>query len=127
MQDRLKAMSGGAKEAPPVSSNSPATASFLESEMVMPEDQEDADFDEELLRLSHKIHGVLVDELGGQQFKSDDRERLRPVAQQVLNDVLKDEKPLMPKRKAVLLEEVSTRCWVSVRCNTCSMIPPSPN
>ena len=72
----------------------------------MPWDEDDVDFDDEMLRLSHKIHSVLVDELGGQQFKSDDRDRLRPVAQQVMNDVLKDEKPLMPRRKAVLLEEV---------------------
>lgn len=71
-----------------------------------PVDTQDADFDEQLLRLTHKIHGVLVDELGGQQFKADDRERLRPVAEQVMNDVMKDEKPLMPRRKAVLLEEV---------------------
>ena len=40
-------------------------------------DDEDTDFDEQLLRLSHKIHTVLVDELGGQTFKADDRERLR--------------------------------------------------
>ena len=79
---------------------------FHQAEMEMPMDADDNDFDDELLRLSHKIHSVLVDELGGQQFKSDDRERLRPVAQQVMNDVLKDEKPLVPRRKAVLLEEV---------------------
>jgi len=82
------------------------TKGYLEAEMEMPIDEDDADFDDELLRLSHKIHTVLVDELGGQQFKSDDRDRLRPVAQQVMNDVLKDEKPLMPRRKAVLLDEV---------------------
>jgi pilus assembly protein CpaF len=81
-------------------------AAFLLTEMEMPEDTDDADFDDEMLRLSHKVHSLLVDELGGQQFNSNDRERLRPVAQQVMNDVLKDEKPLMPKRKAVLLEEV---------------------
>ena len=81
-------------------------AAFLEAEMHMPDDEDDTDFDDELLRLSHKIHEVLVDELGGQQFKADDRDRLRPVATQVMNDVLKDEKPLMPKRKAVLVEEV---------------------
>src|SRR5690606_8152773 len=68
---------------------------FQAAELTMPVDEEDTDFDEELLRLSHKIHSVLVDELGGQQFKSDDRERLKPVAQQVMNDVLKDEKPLI--------------------------------
>jgi pilus assembly protein CpaF len=81
-------------------------AAFLLTEMEMPEDVDDTDFDDEMLRLSHKVHSILVDELGGQQFNSNDRERLRPVAQQVMNDVLKDEKPLMPKRKAVLLEEV---------------------
>ena len=69
-------------------------------------DAQDTDFDEQLLMLTHKIHNVLVDELGGQQFKADDRERLRPVAEQVMNDVMKDEKPLMPRRKSVLLEEV---------------------
>ncbi len=79
---------------------------FHLAEMSMPIDADDNDFDDELLRLSHKIHTILVDELGGQQFKSDDRERLRPVATQVMNDVLKDEKPLVPRRKAVLLEEV---------------------
>ena len=79
---------------------------FLKAEMEMPVDADDVDFDDEMLRLSHKIHSVLVDELGGQQFKNDDRERLRPVAQQVMNDVLKDEKPLVPRRKAVLMEEV---------------------
>jgi hypothetical protein len=62
-------------------------ASFLIAEMTMPDDMEDADFDDEMLRLSHKIHSLLVDELGGQQFNSNDRERLRPVAQQVMNDV----------------------------------------
>ena len=50
---------------------------FLMAEMTMPLDADDNDFDDELLRLSHKIHNILVDELGGQQFKSDDRERLR--------------------------------------------------
>jgi pilus assembly protein CpaF len=79
---------------------------FHLAEMTMPMDADDNDFDDELLRLSHKVHSILVDELGGQQFKSDDRERLRPVATQVMNDVLKDEKPLVPRRKAVLLEEV---------------------
>lgn len=74
--------------------------------MTMPLDEDDTDFDEQLLRLSHRIHTVLVDELGGQQFNANDRERLRPVAEQVMNDVMKDEKPLMPRRKAVLLEEV---------------------
>ena len=82
------------------------TASFLITEMTMQTDEEDTDFDEALLKLSHKIHTVLVDELGGQTFKADDRERLRPVAEQVMNDVMKDETPLMPRRKAVLLEEV---------------------
>jgi pilus assembly protein CpaF len=72
----------------------------------VPMDAQDTDFDEQLLMLTHKVHGVLVDELGGQQFKADDRERLRPVAEQVMNDVIKDEKPLMPRRKSVLLEEV---------------------
>lgn len=81
-------------------------ASYHITEMTMPLDEQDTDFDEQLLRLSHKIHTVLVDELGGQTFKADDRERLRPVAEQVMNDVMKDEKPLMPRRKAVLLEEV---------------------
>lgn len=80
-------------------------ASVGEPEIV-PVDTQDTDFDEQLLLLTHKIHNALVDELGGQQFKADDRERLRPVAEQVLNDVMKDEKPLMPRRKSVLLEEV---------------------
>lgn len=75
-------------------------------ETVMALDTQDTDFDEQLLMLTHKIHSTLVDELGGQQFKADDRERLRPVAEQVMNDVMKEEKPLMPRRKAVLLEEV---------------------
>lgn len=79
---------------------------FKAAEMQMPVDEEDTDFDDELLRLSHKVHTVLVDELGGQQFKSDDRERLKPVAQQVMNDVLRDEKPLTPRRRNVLLDEV---------------------
>jgi pilus assembly protein CpaF len=87
-------------------SESEDTPDFRISEMTMQTDDEDTDFDEQLLRLSHKIHTVLVDELGGQTFKADDRERLRPVAEQVMNDVMKDEKPLMPRRKAVLLEEV---------------------
>ncbi|MDQ3814288.1 MAG: CpaF family protein [Armatimonadota bacterium] len=86
----------------------PMMASFLEEEMNMPIDEDDVDFDAELLRLSNKVHSVLIDELGGQQFKADDRERLRPVAQQVMEEVLRStgEKPLMPRRKAVLLEEV---------------------
>ncbi|HEX8237493.1 MAG TPA: CpaF family protein [Abditibacteriaceae bacterium] len=75
-------------------------------EMVMEVDTDDEDFDDEMLRLSHKVHTVLVDELGGQQFKADDRDRLRPIAQQVMNDMLKDEKPLMPRRKQALLELV---------------------
>lgn len=69
-------------------------------------DADDEDFDDDMLRLSHKVHTVLVDELGGQQFKSDDRDRLRPIAQQVMNDMLQDEKPLMPRRKTALLELV---------------------
>jgi pilus assembly protein CpaF len=89
-----------------VKADGSSIASFLLTEMEMPEDTDDVDFDDEMLRLSHKVHLVLVDELGGQQFSSNDRERLRPVALQVMNDVLKDEKPLMPKRRAVLLEEV---------------------
>ncbi len=89
-----------------VKADGSSIASFLLTEMEMPEDTDDVDFDDEMLRLSHKVHLVLVDELGGQQFNSNDRERLRPVALQVMNDVLKDEKPLMPKRRAVLLEEV---------------------
>jgi pilus assembly protein CpaF len=93
--------SNGAASAP-----APAVADFRLKEMEMAVDEDDQDFDDELLRLSHKIHVVLVDELGGQQFKSDDRERLRPIVQQVMNDSLRDEKPLMPRRKAVLLEEV---------------------
>ena len=109
LKDRLKSVvsNGNAPEpAPAEPAKTGGLAAFLEAEMHMPEDEDDADFDDELLRLSHKIHTVLVDELGGQQFKADDRERLRPVAGQVMADVLKDEKPLMPKRKAVLLEEV---------------------
>jgi pilus assembly protein CpaF len=82
------------------------TVDFRVAEMTMQVDEDDTDFDEQLLRLSHRIHTVLVDELGGQQFNANDRERLRPVAEQVMNDVMKDEKPLMPRRKAVLLEEV---------------------
>ena len=109
MQDRIASVT-----APPPVEDKPAEvkadgssiASFLLTEMEMPIDADDVDFDDEMLRLSHKVHLVLVDELGGQQFNSNDRERLRPVAQQVMNDVLKDEKPLMPKRRAVLLEEV---------------------
>lgn len=102
---------GAAAPAPEPASPPPAAGGgevvdFRASEMTMPVDEDDVDFDDELLRLSHKVHVVLVDELGGQQFKSDDRERLRPVAQQVMNDVLRDEKPLMPRRKTVLLEEV---------------------
>lgn len=95
-----------APAATPAAEAEPETPDFRVTEMQMPLDEEDADFDEQLLRLSHKIHTVLVDELGGQTFKADDRERLRPVAEQVMNDVMKDEKPLMPRRKAVLLEEV---------------------
>lgn len=76
------------------------------AETVMELDTEDEDFDEDMLRLSHKVHTVLVDELGGQQFKSDDRERLRPIAQSVMSDILKDEKPLMPRRRTALLEMV---------------------
>jgi pilus assembly protein CpaF len=82
------------------------SVTFSREPEQVPIDTQDTDFDEQLLMLTHKIHGVLVDELGGQQFKSDDRERLRPVAEQVMNDVMKDEKPLMPRRKSVLLEEV---------------------
>lgn len=92
----------------PVNKSEPEETTFstlAEAERVQI-DTQDADFDEQLLMLTHKIHGVLVDELGGQQFKADDRERLRPVAEQVMNDVMKDEKPLMPRRKSVLLEEV---------------------
>ena len=109
LKDRLKSVVGNGNAPEPAPAEPAKTgglAAFLEAEMHMPDDEDDADFDDELLRLSHKIHTVLVDELGGQQFKSDDRERLRPVAGQVMADVLKDEKPLMPKRKAVLLEEV---------------------
>ncbi len=111
-QDRVKTPAPPPREEAPVAAsngaggNTTGLASFLLTEMEMPEDTDDADFDEEMLRLSHKVHTLLVDELGGQQFKADDRDRLRPVAQQVMNDVLKDEKPLMPKRRAVLLEEV---------------------
>ena len=79
---------------------------FMATEVVMEIDSDDEDFDDEMLRLSHKVHSVLVDELGGQQFKSDDRDRLRPIAQQVMNDMLKDEKPLMPRRKTALLDLV---------------------
>lgn len=82
------------------------TVTFSREPEIVQVDTQDTDFDEQLLMLTHKIHGVLVDELGGQQFKADDRERLRPVAEQVMNDVMKDEKPLMPRRKSVLLEEV---------------------
>ncbi len=103
----------GAAETPVVNGSGSAPASapaptgdFQATEQHMPIDEDDVDFDDELLRLTAKVHAVLVDELGGQQFKSDDRDRLRPVAQQVMNDVLIDEKPLMPRRKTVLLEEV---------------------
>jgi pilus assembly protein CpaF len=83
-----------------------ATGDYKATEMVMEVDTDDEDFDDDMLRLSHKVHSVLVDELGGQQFKADDRDRLRPIAQQVMNDMLKDEKPLMPRRKQALLELV---------------------
>jgi hypothetical protein len=105
-------VNGGAVEAKPTpkpereEKSTALIPSYLADEMEMPMDMEDADFDDEMLRLANKTHLILVEELGGQQFNSNDRERLRPVAQQVMNDVLKDEKPLMPKRKAVLLEEV---------------------
>jgi pilus assembly protein CpaF len=101
------ASNGAVHNSAPVSPDTDgATPDFRVSEMSMQMDEEDTDFDDQLLRLSHRIHGVLVDELGGQQFNASDRERLRPVAEQVMNDVMKDEKPLMPRRKAVLLEEV---------------------
>ena len=108
IKDRLQSVVNGkpSEAAPAEAEEKGGLAAFLEAEMHMPDDEDDTDFDDELLRLSHKIHEVLVDELGGQQFKADDRDRLRPVATQVMNDVLKDEKPLMPKRKAVLVEEV---------------------
>ena len=80
--------------------------SYVAQHGAMELDTEDEDFDDEMLRLSHKVHTVLVDELGGQQFRSDDRDRLRPIAQQVMNDMLQDEKPLMPRRKVALLELV---------------------
>jgi pilus assembly protein CpaF len=83
-----------------------APVDFKASEMTMEIDEDDEDFDDEMLRLSHKIHTVLVEELGGQQFKTDDRERLRPIANQVMNDMLRDEKPLMPRRKQVLADLV---------------------
>lgn len=86
--------------------NDVQAAAFLQESEKVQIDTQDNDFDEQLLMLTYKVHGVLVDELGGQQFKADDRERLRPVAEQVMNDVMKDEKPLMPRRKSVLLEEV---------------------
>lgn len=101
------APSGGVTPSDSSSENAESTTiDFRVAEMTMPLDEDDTDFDEQLLRLSHRIHTVLVDELGGQQFNANDRERLRPVAEQVMNDVMKDEKPLMPRRKAVLLEEV---------------------
>jgi len=108
IQERIAQVTAAPKEDKIAESNGDGSgiASFLLTEMEMPEDMDDADFDDEMLRLSHKVHLVLVDELGGQQFGSNDRERLRPVAQQVMSDVLKDEKPLMPKRRAVLLDEV---------------------
>ncbi|BCM90485.1 putative conjugal transfer protein [Abditibacteriota bacterium] len=109
IQDRIASVTAPPKPEEKVAetkADGSGLASFLLTEMEMPIDTDDADFDDEMLRLSHKVHLVLVDELGGQQFNSNDRERLRPVAQQVMNDVLKDEKPLMPKRRAVLLEEV---------------------
>jgi len=108
IQERVAQVTAPPKEEK-IAESKPAeggVASFLLAEMEMPEDTDDADFDDEMLRLSHKVHLILVDELGGQQFGSNDRDRLRPVAQQVMNDVLKDEKPLMPKRRAVLLDEV---------------------
>ena len=92
----------GAGGAAPVAQN----VDFRAKEMVMEVDTEDEDFDDDMLRLSHKIHTVLVDELGGQQFNASERDRLRPIAQQVMNDLLKDEKPLMPRRKQALLELV---------------------
>ncbi len=95
-----------APAAAPAANDGGDEADYLTAEMSMPLDADDNDFDDELLRLSHKIHLVLVDELGGQQYKADDRERLKPTVQLVMNDVLKDEKPLVPRRKAVLLEEV---------------------
>lgn len=98
--------SGATPPAPSTDGGDSGVPDFRVSEMQMLVDEEDTDFDEQLLRLSHRIHSVLVDELGGQQFNANDRERLRPVAEQVMNDVMKDEKPLMPRRKAVLLEEV---------------------
>lgn len=79
---------------------------FHVTEMQLQTDQEDRDFDEHLLNLSHKIHTILVDELGGQTFKADDRDRLRPVAAQVMDDVMAGERPLTPRRKAMLLEEI---------------------
>ena len=90
------------------SSNAPAggDTDFQAREMQMEIDDEDEDFDDEMLRLSHKVHNVLVEELGGQQFKADDRDRLRPIALQVMTDVLRDEKPLMPRRKQFLIELV---------------------
>ncbi|HEX8552317.1 MAG TPA: CpaF family protein [Abditibacteriaceae bacterium] len=91
--------------APSAASNGSA-GQLTAHEATMELDTDDEDFDDEMLRLSNKIHTTLVDELGGQQFKSDDRERLRPIAQQVVNDMLKDEKPLMPRRKSALLELV---------------------
>src|SRR5690606_7014473 len=84
-----------AAETPPENIDKPAqeeAPNFAAQDQPVPIDSQDVDFDEQLLMLTHKVHSVLVDELGGQQFKADDRERLRPVAEQVMNDVMKDEK-----------------------------------
>src|SRR5687768_9472136 len=49
----------------PAEADGAATAApdFRESEMTMPEDTDDTDFDDDLLKTSHKIFNVLVDEL----------------------------------------------------------------
>ncbi len=64
------------------------------------------EFDDDILRLTLKVHKSVVEELGGQTFKPDDREKLRPVVESVLRDVLASEKPLTPKRRQLLTEEV---------------------
>ena len=55
----------GSHPAAPPAPEAEAEADFLADLMEMPLDADDNDFDDELLRLSHKVHSLLVDEPGG--------------------------------------------------------------
>ncbi len=93
--------------APPRPNNAEPQVAVKKPETSPPDTSFEDDFDEDILRLTSKMHQGVLEELGGQSVKPEQREELRSIiTTRVLPVTLAQEKPITPKRKSLLVDEL---------------------